>query len=468
LHANIHVKGRRMEATRKLAEFAASLTWDNIPVAVRQNASLAIIDSLGALFAGLDEESVRTIREIAFAEAGNGKASVFGTGRRLTPAAAALANGSAAHALDFDSISLTVSGFIASPTLFAILALAEMQDIPISGKRLIEAFVAGWEVEAAIARGLGVDHYSRGWHSTATLGHFGATVGASRLLGLDVDAIRSAIGVAASEASGLRTMIGNMTNPFHVGKASRNGVTAALLAANGFKADPGAIEHPYGFAVAFNGKGNFDLEQMTAGLGTSWDLVDPGLVIKVYPCCGLIHSAIDAVIALKEEKFEVSDVASVGVALHALVPPTMKFDRPETGYQAKFSTPFCIATALQEGTVLLSHFTTDRTQDPHLLNLMARIKMHVHPDLTDPSTFLAKEFSEVTVTLKNEKKLTHRVNRIENRGSRGNPADFDLISAKFEDCTKSYAGRARALRALAKMADLAAIEDFRTITELLS
>jgi 2-methylcitrate dehydratase PrpD len=462
-----HEMEDRMGTTADLAQFAATLEWDRIPTSVRDNAILAIIDSLGTVFAGLDEDPVVLVRDFAHGESGEGKAPVFGTGKRLTPSAAALANGSAAHALDFDNISLTVSGFIGSPTLFAILAILERENVPVSGRQLVEAYVAGWEVEAAIGRGLGVDHYSRGWHSTATLGHFGAAVGAAKVLGLDAGAIRSAIGIAASETSGLRTMIGNMTNPFHVGKAARNGVTAASLAAAGFQAEQNVIEHPYGVAVAFNGKGNFDLDAMTTGLGRDWDLVDPGLVIKVYPCCGLIHSAIDAMLLLRNDGVTEEDIARISVAVHALVPLTMKFDRPATGYEAKFSTPFCMATALQEGAVKLSHFTTERTQKPELLDLMQRVEMRVHPDLVDPSMFLIREFSEVIVTMKEGGELTRRVNRIENRGSRGNPATFDLIAAKFEDCVGSYPGRERALRALGLMRDLGEVENVKTITELL-
>jgi 2-methylcitrate dehydratase PrpD len=456
-----------MEVTAELARFSVGLSWDDIPASARWNASLAMIDSIGTVFAGLAEDSVAIVRDLAFSEMGSGEACVFGTGKRLTPSGAALCNGAAAHALDFDSISLTVSGFIASPTLFAILALAEVQREPVSGRRLLESFVAGWEIEAAIARGLGVEHYSRGWHSTATLGHFGAAVGACRLLGLDQTATRSAIGVAASEASGLRTMIGNMTNPFHVGKAARNGVSAALLAADGFKADQNVIEHPFGFAVAFNGARNFNLEKMVSGLGTDWDLVDPGLVLKIYPCCGLIHSAIDAAITLKTQIPALEDIESVKVAVHALVPPTMKFDRPSNGYEAKFSTPFCIATALQNGSVTLSDFSKDRTEDPTLLRLMGCIKMHEHPDLLDPSTFLDKEFSEVTIRLRSGKTLMHRVNRIDNKGSYGNPADLETVSAKFEDCIRSYPRRKCARRALSMLADIDAVKDVRTITELL-
>jgi 2-methylcitrate dehydratase PrpD len=456
-----------MNTTATLARFAATLEGRHIPSEVAHRGTIAIIDALGTVFAGLEETSVRLIRDQALREAGPGRARLFGLERTASPAAAALANGAAAHALDFDNISLTVSGFIASPTLFAALAVAESLDRPVSGQSLLEAFVAGWEVEAAVAAGLGVDHYSRGWHSTSTLGHFGAAVAASRVLGLSPAQMQSAIGIAASEASGLRTMVGNMTNPYHVGKAARNGVSAAMLAHSGFEAEPHVIEHSHGFAVAFNGKGNFDLNRMTADLGSRWDLVDPGLVVKMYPCCGLIHSGIDAALALREG-LNLDDIERITVAVHALVPPTMKFDQPRTGYEAKFSTPFCIATAFLEGEVALDHFSDDRTRDSRWKTLMERISMQVHPDLTEPSSFLTREFTELHVHMGDGRTLSRRVWRMDNHGSRGRPVDFDDIGLKVERCVGAHPRRERILRALDIARTLPDLDDIRTMTEMLA
>jgi len=453
-----------MKVTAALAEFSAGLGAHSIPRPVLDNALLAISDSIGTVFAGLDQTSVRLIREAAMREGAAGPATVMGTGMTSSATAAALANGSAAHALDYDNISLTVSGFIGSPTLFALLALAEASDQPIGGTQLLEAYVAGWEAAAAIARGLGVLHYSKGWHATATIGHFGAAIGGARLLGLDPDRTRSAIGIAASEASGLRTMIGNMTNPFHVGKAARNGVLAAQLAAAGFEAERDVIEHPFGVAVAFNGRDGFDLSAMTQGLGERWDLVDPGLVVKVYPCCGLIHSSIDAVLDLRQTlSIEPGDVAEVEVAVHALVPPTMKFDRPATGYEAKFSTPFCIASALRHGAVRLEHFSDVHTRDRDIQDLMGRVTMVVHPDLMESSTFLEREFSEVRITLRDGSAHSRRVARISNRGSRGRPADRALIRDKIEDCIAGQPNAERLRVGFDMLERLETVDDVREI-----
>jgi 2-methylcitrate dehydratase PrpD len=457
-----------MEVTKELAAFAAQITYEKLPDDVRVNAISAILDSLGTALAGVNQRPVELIRAFALHEGSAGTSTLLGTGLRSCASAAALANGASAHALDFDSLSLAVSGFVASPVLFAILALAEEQKAPVSGRQLVEAFVAGWEVEAAIARGLGVIHYTKGWHSTATLGHFGAAVGAGRLLGLDVDQIRSAIGIAASEASGLRNMVGRMTNPFHVGKAARNGVTAARLAESGFTAHPSAIETNAGFCMAFNFPNHYNLDAITAGLGSAWDLVDPGLVIKNYPCCGLIHSSLDAAIDLKSEmSISPEQVRKVQVAVHALVPPTMNIDLPKSGYEAKFSTPFCIATALNDGEVKIGHFSDARVGDPKLLDLMGRVEMVAHPELQDYSTFLEREFSEVTIDLVDGRRVSRRVYRINNRGSRGRPLEIRGVRMKFHDCVSTVQDPSRAMQAFDLLANPAQLDDVRLVTEYL-
>ncbi len=456
------------EATRILSEFAVSTSLDDIPEAVREKARFAIIDSIGTALIGINERSVELVRETALGDYRSGEATVLGCGRKAAAPAAALANASAAHALDFDNISLTVSGFVTTPILFALLAVAEEED-NVSGERLLQAFIIGSEVEAAMARGLGVHHYAAGWHSTATLGHFGATVALGKLLGLDVMQMRYAIGIVASETSGLRTMVGNMTNPFHVGKAARNAILAARLAARGFVAHDHVLEASWGFCRAFNGENQYDLQAMVANLGQPYDLIDPGLVIKVYPCCGLIHSGIDAVIELVEEhEIDSGEVQSVRLAVHDLVPKTMNFEHPETAYQGKFSIPFCIATAIIEGAVKLHHFSEERIRDSIMHDLMARIEVVVHPELHGHETFLQREFTDVCLTLKNGRTFEARVMRLDNRGSKGRPATLADIEGKFQDCLGANCDPERANRAFRLLCEIENITDIREVTECLT
>lgn len=454
-------------ATFELARFAAESRIDAISPEVRQQATAAVIDAIGTLLAGLDERPVQLVRAHALREYHAGRATVLGTDRQLAASGAALANGAAAHALDYDSISLTVSGFIASPVLFALLAVAEEEPC-VSGRQLLEAFIVGWEAEAGIARGLGVHHYAKGWHSTSTLAHFGATIAVGRLLGLDTPRMRSAIGVAASEASGMRTMIGNMVNPFHVGKAARNGVVAARLVQSGFKGHESVLEADWGFCNVFNGAGNYDLAAMTDGLGQPFDLVDPGLVVKIYPCCGLIHSGIDGVLDLIQEHGIVDeDVRRATIAVHVLVAKTMQYPRPTSGYEAKFSTPFCIATALRERGVRLAHFSDERTRDPAMLRLMDRVDMVVHPELLDNDSFLLKEFTEVTLELTDGSTWVRRVQRIDNRGSNGRRATREELQGKFFDCASGFQHPEGAMEAFRKLSQLEQLADVRELTACL-
>lgn len=456
-----------MGVTRKLAEFAADTRLADIPTAVQERGRDAIVDAIGTVFAGLEEDSVLQVRKLAERETRDGRASVLGTNLRLAASGAAMANGAAAHALDYDNISLTVSGFIASPVLFAALAVAE-EEGGVSGKRLLEAFIVGWEVEAAIARGLGVHHYAKGWHSTSTLAHFGAAVAVGKILGFDAQRMQYALGTAAAEASGMRTMIGNMLNPFHLGKAARNGVVAGRLVQAGFTAHPDVLEVGWGFCEVFNGAGNFNLDAMLAGIGNPYDLVDPGLVIKVYPCCGLVHSALDGVIDLvTKHDLKPDQVRKATIAVHELVPKTMRFDRPSTGYEAKFSTPFCVATAMAERSVRLSHFTDERARDPWLGKIMDKVSMVVHPDLHGNDTFLTKEFTDVTLELVDGSKVEQRVPRIGNRGSRDRPVTLGDLREKFLDCNGRNMKLQECESAFDKVSRIAEIDDCREISHLL-
>ena len=231
--------------------------------------------------------------------ASDGPCLIFGTEQRVAALDAALINGTASHALDFDDCSDTLGGHPSAPILPALFALAETRTV--DGRAFIAAYVAGWETETRIARGVNFHHYEKGWHPTATLGVFGSTAACCHLLGLTPEATATALGLAASFASGVKANFGTMTKPLHVGHCSRNGMLAALLAADGFTANAGALEHRQGFLHVFNGEGNFDADAILRDWGQPWDIVQPGVAIKQYPCCGSTHPAVDAMLSLVRE-----------------------------------------------------------------------------------------------------------------------------------------------------------------------
>lgn len=421
-----------MNVTEALASFVVDT--DEIPPLARERATLAIADTYATAVAGHIEPAVQVLRNGLLPLAGSGGSRVVGTETTTDPATAALLNGAAAHALDYDVISFAVSGFVGSATACALTALVE-DGHEAAGEEVVTAYCLGWEAAAALARGINPLHYAKGWHPTATMGLMAATLASCRLLGLDVTATVSALAVAVADASGVKTMVGNMANPYHVGKGARNAVVAARLAAAGFKGHPDALGARQGFLNLFQGRDGYDLDSITGSLGTTWDLVEPGPVFKIYPCCGLIHSGLDAILALRAEYgLSPRDIEHVRVRVHEYVPGVMDVGVPSSGYQAKFSIPYCMAAGIQEGRVGLSAFTE---VDPAIVALSERVSYDVHPDLHGGDTFFEKEFTEVIVTTR-DAELTRRVARLQNRGT-GRWADPADLHAKLTDCF-AYAG----------------------------
>ncbi|MFC4948878.1 MmgE/PrpD family protein [Pseudonocardia sp. GCM10023141] len=413
-----------------LAAFVAETPAAAIPALVRRNAVDTIVDAYATAQAGQLEPTAATIRDSVLPRSAPGRARVLGApDARVEASAAALVNGATAHCLDYDAISFAVSGFVGSAMLAALAALAEEADTPYPGTDVVTAYCLGWEAAAAIARAVNPEHYAIGWHPTATMSGYAATAACARLLGLDAERTLAALSIATSETSGVKIMIGNMINAYHVGKAARNGINAARLAADGFVGHPDPMEADQGFFAQFAGPAGARPERTTATLGRHWDLTEPGPVFKIYACCGLVHSGLDAAIALRDEEgISPDEILDVEVLVHEFVPRVMHVDRPDTGYAAKFCIPYCIAAGLRDGRAGLAPF--DRV-DEDLVELGRRVRFGVHPDLHGGDTFFAKEFTEVRVST-TRGVFERRVNRLSNRGS-GSLATATLAD-KFAEC----------------------------------
>lgn len=411
-----------------LSSFVADTPGSDIPAAVRGNAVDSIVDSYATLMAGYREPSSTTTRAGLLPGSGPGRSVVVGEpGRLVDPASAALFNAAAAHALDYDSISFAVSGFVGSATLFALAALADER--PYDGADVVTAYCLGWEAAAGLARALLPEHYAIGWHPTATMSGYAAAFGASRLLGLDAERTLAAMSVVTSETSGIKIMIGNMLNGYHVGKAARNGVNAALLAQAGFVGHADPLEHVQGLLPLYSGPSGSRPDRTLETLGRQWDLADPGPVFKVYACCGLVHSGLDAVIGLCEEHdIDPGEVRGVDVLVHEYVPKVMQVDEPTTGYAAKFCIPYCVAAGLRDRRAGLAAFDD---VDPELVELGRRVTVGVHPSLTGGETFFEKEFTEVRIHT-TRGSFERRVHRLANRGT--GSLDRSALFEKFEEC----------------------------------
>ena len=277
-----------MSFAKHLSECALSIRLDTLPDAALHIARRAVADTIGVALAGRSVPYLTTLEATLEITSAVGEATLWGAGgAKASVLHAAMVNGTAAHALDFDDCSTTMGGHPSAPIVPAVLALSEQLDA--SAGQAIEAYVTGVEVETRLARGLLPHHYEKGWHPTATLGVFGAAAASARMLGFDAAAMANTLAMAASMAAGLKSNFGTPVKPIHVGQAAHNGVLAALLTQQAMSANAEAFEHNYGFFNLFNGAGTYDIQAILTGWDGPLELLDPGIAIKQHPCCGSAH-----------------------------------------------------------------------------------------------------------------------------------------------------------------------------------
>jgi 2-methylcitrate dehydratase PrpD len=408
--------------TERVARFVAETSIENIPDEVLAGAKTAILDCLGVALAGSEEESARICAEQVRIEEARGAASVWGQGFKSSASLAALANGTATHALDFDH-----GVYLGQPTsgvIPAVMALAEA--LGAGGRDLLEAYVAGFEATAKIAKSI-PEEGRGGWHAAGTLGTLGATLSCAKLLKLDIDKIRNALGVATSMASGAACNYGTMTKPLGAGLAARSGVLAASLAQRGFTANAKALESATGFFGAF-----ISLPPDPAPiqeLGRSYELTR-GLKIKPYACGGLSHNAIDAVLDMRErDGISAESVESIHVEVAKHAYERLVFSVPRSGLEGKFSMGYLLARALINGKVSLDDFSDAAVRESPMLEFAKKVKMELNTDLADSSEARP---SRVTVRLKDGKTISRYVEYA--KGGPQAPLSSGELRAKFVDC----------------------------------
>jgi 2-methylcitrate dehydratase PrpD len=448
-----------MTATTHLAEFVLKLTPADVPDAVLAQVRRAALDTIGCMLAGASEPVAAITRAIARAEGGAPLCTVLGASLRTSPTWAALANGAAGHAHDFDDTSFALMGHPSVPLLAAALACgeAEMAD----GATVALAYVIGFEIDAALGEALNPEHYTRGWHATTSIGTLGCAAAAARILALDAAQARHALGIAASLASGLKENFGSMTKPYHAGHAARNGVLAALLAREGLTASDSALDGRQGYAAAFSGATlpSSAFER----LGHRWAIVHSGIAVKPYPSCALTHSAIDALLELRQShRLSAGQIAGVEVAVNRVVPDVLRHDRPRSPLERKFSMQFCAAAALARGGVGLGDFE-DAPVDADVQELMDRVSMVVDPAL--PDGLEQHAWSRVRVRLTDGRTLQTPA-----RGASGHadqPLSDAQLRAKFLTCARGL--RPDVAEGVAdQIAHLDEIPDIRALTSRLA
>jgi 2-methylcitrate dehydratase PrpD len=430
------------------------------PAAARARAAAAVLDTVGVTLAGASQPAAEIVQRVVSAE-GAGDCRVFGTSIHASPTGAALANGTAAHALDYDDMCFVSLAHPSAVLVPAILAAAER--LGASGRAVLEAYIVGFEIEARLGRAMNPRHYQRGWHNTSTLGSIGAAAAVSRLQRLNVTAVGHALAIGASEASGVKENFGTMVKPLHAGLAARNGLLAADLAKAGMVASELALDGPQGLLTVMDGQHTL-LGDKAADLGARWEIIDTGITVKLYPSCAGTHPSLDAVLDLQRRVgFTADDVERIDVDVDAIAPTVLIYERPETGLEAKFSLPYCVAAAVVHGEIGIDTFESERLQDPEVAALMSRITMRVDPELGRSARPLTE--ARVSVTLHDGRTATRAV-----AGARGyptQPATDDELGAKFLACASRTIPHAAADQALALLRAFEQLDDVRAVTDLL-
>jgi 2-methylcitrate dehydratase PrpD len=453
-----------MNLAYQLAERVTAMRYEDLPPEAVHWCKVAMLDTVGVALAGSVEQAPRAVEEVMGLRPDNGPCLIIGTHRRAAPLDAALVNGTSAHALDFDNTAMSLGGHASAVIVPALIAAGE--DCGAGGRDLIVAHAAGFEVGAAIGRCVNPEHSEKGWHPTATLGVFAVTAACARLLKLTVEQTETALGLATSLSAGTKANFGTMTKPLHAGQCARGGLFAALLAREGFTANPDAFEHKQGFFNVFCGPGRYDASRALEGWG-AWEIVKPGASYKLYPCCYSTHSAVEAALNLvrRHGPFDTGKIARIDTRIHSRGLAHTDRPDPKSDLEAKFSVQYCVARAALNGRVVLEHFERDAWREPAMRDLVKR--SHATPYTGELFAADDPMDAEVTITLADGRALSEKVDRPLGRTS-DNAIAADHLKAKFENCAARVlapAAVAAAYRALESLERLSATRDLTKLLE---
>lgn len=418
-----------MDVTRTLARFIVECKSEAIPLTVRKEARRSLLNWLGCAIGACRHETVSRALLALGEFSGPAQASVLGREERLDILHAALVNGMSSHVFDFDDTHLKTVIHPSGPVAAAILALAEHR--PVTGAQLLQAFILGIEAECRVGIAVYPSHYDVGWHITGTAGVFGAAAACGRLLGLDEQRMTWALGLAATQAAGLREMFGTMCKPLHPGRAAQNGLVSALLAAHGFTSSNQAIEAKRGFAFVAAAERNLDA--ITRSLGDTWEVVLN--TYKPYACGIVIHPAIDGCIQLRAaHALTAESIASIELDVHPLVLELTGKKTPQSGLEGKFSVYHSCAVAIVHGAAGEAQYSDACVRDPRVVALRERVHATVDPAMHEDQARIRIRLTDGRVL---DRSIEHAV------GSLARPMSDADLEAKFRGLVLEHLGAAR-------------------------
>jgi 2-methylcitrate dehydratase PrpD len=422
--------------TRKLSEFITRTGYEDLPLEVVTAAKAAILDFIGVAMAGSAEASGKITNEMVKEYKSVSEAAVIGGRFKASCSLAALANGTAGHVLDYDDCLDFPHVGLGHPTtgiLPAALAISEKFDA--TGRDLITAYCLGIEAYAKIGL-FAKDAFraDKGWEWTGVLGVMGATASVAKLLNLDAQETCMSFGIAASLSCGLTRNFGSMAGHWHAGNAARNGVEAAALARKGFISSDDIIEAPSGFYNLFTGNQGpatkEDMEENIRALGNPWNIVDPGLMLKAFPCAHISHFGVDAALQLKQKHaIDWRQIAEIEFRIPSLLRRIVSYPDPRTGLEAKFSPGHCMCRALIYGEIKIADFRDESVKNPSLTQLMNRIKWVV---IDQEPGKLPFGYQEVVLKMEDGRTFACKVSHP--KGEPQNPQTEEDSTTKYEDC----------------------------------
>jgi 2-methylcitrate dehydratase PrpD len=454
--------------TEVIASFVVDTRSSDIPLIAIAKAKKAVADTIGSILAGLKSDVAPVILRYVKHSGGQGSSKILATSQRTAPELAALANGTIGHALDYDDVILMIpghSGVVLVPAL-----LADAEGTGASGRDFLEAYLIGLDVSCSVALAVGsLAHYDRGWHSSSTIGIFGAVAALCRLHRLDAATTRQAMGIAASMPCGIQRNFGTMVKPFHAGWAARNAVIAVQLATDGLTAAPDILEAKGGF-ISVYGTGQFNVEPAVERLGKPWAVLDPGVAIKVYPCCYAVHRAIDGMLQLRgEHELTPGNTDEVLVTVPPKGLDALKYSRPKTGLEGKFCMEYALAASLLDGKIGIRSFADEMVNRPEIIELLPRMKAvedpRVCPEDPEGKTInpSISGFVEIQASSRGGEVFACRVDHPS--GSPQKEVTWDEVKVKFLDCASH--GGLDAARAGNAVEILGNLERYGSMRELL-
>jgi len=452
-----------LKTTAAAAKFVEEISFNAVPAEAVRIGTRCLLDGLGLFVAGSEEHTVQLLVDEAEETGGRPDALLLSRGSTKIPAPmAARVLGTAGHAHDWDDSQVSVDpahvyGLLTHPTippLSSALVMAQKLGA-IDGKTFMLAFLTGFEVECKISEWMLPQHYLRGMHSSATVGTFGAYAAAAKLLKLTGDKLRSGFGIAASFAAGIRCNFGTMTKPLHVGRAAENGVTAALLAARGFTADPDALDGPWGFYAVYGG--GVSAEKVSQAFGRVWTIVEPGVSIKPYPCGVLTHPTIDLMLKLvSEHDVQPNEIDFVKVYAGTNILNPIRYPIAANHLQAKFSLPAALAMVALARKAGKKEFSDDFVASAPMQAMQRRISTELDPAIEKLG--FDKMRSRLAIHLQNGKQVEGWADE-RYRGGPENPLSDKDLEGKVSSCCEGVLDEGRQEKLIAAAWSVAGLAD---------